>query len=136
MIHGWQGEAFNQDPDSPNEIHGDDLAQAYGFQGGLVPGVTVSTYLAHPAVEAWGLDFLERGHLHAKVLSPLYDHESFEVRIKDQSPESYTAELLRPDGTLSAQATALLPESVPDAPSRRCDCAAGFSGTGGHAREL
>ena len=52
MISGWQGVAFNQAPDSANEIHGDRVAKQYGFRGGLVPGVTISAYLLHPAVEA------------------------------------------------------------------------------------
>ena len=60
MINGWSGEAFNPDPHSPNEIHGDELAQDYGFEGALVPGVTISAYLIQPAVNAWGLEFLQR----------------------------------------------------------------------------
>jgi hypothetical protein len=39
-------------------IHGDKIAKAYGFNGGLVPGVTVSAYLCHPAVESWGAECL------------------------------------------------------------------------------
>jgi hypothetical protein len=57
----WQGEAYNQVPDSDNPIHGDEVARAFGFRGGLVPGVTVSAYLVHPAVEAWSEDWLARG---------------------------------------------------------------------------
>ncbi len=67
MIEGWRGEAFNQDPGSSNEIHGDELAQRYGFEGGLVPGVTISAYLTHPAVEAWGMDVLAGGFAHLRA---------------------------------------------------------------------
>ena len=48
----WSAIAFNTAPDSQNEIHSDKVARQYGFKGGLVPGVTVSAYLMHPAVEA------------------------------------------------------------------------------------
>lgn len=126
MVSNWQGVAFNQDPDSDNQIHGDDLAQRYGFEGGLVPGVTISAYLAHPAVEAWGLEFLSRGRLHVTVTSPLYDGEEFTVVIDEQTPDSYRATLLRAggtatDGTVSANAQASLIQAPPAAPQRRGD---------------
>ncbi len=57
----WEGQAFNQATKSENKIHEDSVARKYGFRGGLVPGVTVYAYLVHPAVEAWGLDWLTRG---------------------------------------------------------------------------
>ena len=52
MIQGYESIAFNTAPDSENQIHSDDMAQRFGFQGGLVPGVAVSAYLIQPAVEA------------------------------------------------------------------------------------
>lgn len=121
MISGWQGVAFNQAPDSANEIHGDRVAKQYGFRGGLVPGVTISAYLLHPAVEAWGLDFLNQGAAHVRVGSPLYDEEPFEVRITGQSETAYQAEICQPDGTVSASADVLLPELAASAPERRGD---------------
>ena len=101
MLQNWQGEAFNQVPHSQNEIHGDKVAKDYGFKGGLVPEVTVSAYLLHPAAETFGMAFLERGHAHVKVSSPLYDGEQFDVQITDQAVNSYEASLQRPDGTTS-----------------------------------
>ena len=50
----WSATALNTAPDSENRIHSDELAQQYGFEGGLVPGVTISAYLVHPLVERWG----------------------------------------------------------------------------------
>jgi len=121
MITGWSAEAFNQEPNSSNEIHGDALAQAYGFEGGLVPGVTISAYLTHPAVEAWGVDFLARGYTHVRVVSPLYDGETFRVRIDGQAATGYTASLLRPDGTVCAHAEVRLEGEPPVPPPRRGD---------------
>ena len=53
----YEGVAWNPVPDSENRIHSDEGARQYGFRGGLVPGVTVSAYLIHPAwvgFEPWG----------------------------------------------------------------------------------
>ena len=121
MINGWTAEAYNQSPDSANEIHGDKIAKQFGFTGGLVPGVTISAYLIQPAVEAWGLEWLSRGFAHVRVGSPLYDEEQFEVRITEQSDAEYKAQLLRPDGTVSASAEVSLPEDAATPPTRRGD---------------
>ena len=77
MVANWLGTAYNQVPNSKNEIHGDMVARYFGFKGGLVPGVTVSAYLMHPAVVSYGMDFLERGFAHVRVRSPLYDEQDF-----------------------------------------------------------
>ena len=125
VISPWTAVAFNQVPDSANEIHGDELAKEYGFAGGLVPGVTVSAYLAHPAVESWGLDWLRRGGAHVRVASPLYDGETFDVRITAQSAAAYCAELVRPGDAVSANAELWLADTLPLAPARRGDRIAG-----------
>lgn len=117
----WQGEAYNQEPDSANEIHGDALARQYGFSGGLVPGVTISAYLLHPAVNAWGEDFLRRGWSHVRVVSPLYDRERFSVEVESVAADAYTANLVRPDGTVSAHAQVRLEDSPDPAPVLRGD---------------
>ena len=88
-----RGIAYNQVPDSDNRIHSDELAREYGFSGALVPGVTVSAYLIQPAVEKWGMEWLNRGHAHVVVSSPLYDETGFEVRT-DWHGDSYRAELI------------------------------------------
>lgn len=121
IIEGWSAEAFNQVPDSQNEIHGDRVSQLYGFEGGLVPGVTVSSYLLHPAVQAWGRDFLERGRAHVKVISPLYDGERFTVSVADLAEDAFRAELRRPGDILCATAEVSLPDEAPEAPVRRGD---------------
>jgi hypothetical protein len=121
MISKWSGEAFNQDPDSANEIHGDELARQFGFEGGLVPGVTISAYLTHPAVERWGLDFLTNGYAHVRVVSPLYDGEQFTVATGDETETSYTATLLRPGGVVSANAVVKLEDDLPPSPRRHGD---------------
>ncbi len=124
MIENWSATAFNQDPGSDNQIHGDELAQKYGFEGGLVPGVTISAYLTHPAVAHWGEDFLQRGHAHVKVGSPLYDGEAFRVVIDEQSGSAYRARLLRGADVVSAEASVGVTATPPGPPERRGDALA------------
>jgi hypothetical protein len=117
----WQAEAYNQVPESENRIHSDEIARAYGFLGGLVPGVTVTAYLCHPAVEAWGLDWLARGRAHAVVHTPLYDRKRFRVELDDVRPDAYDAALIDEDGTRCATASVALPEIPAAPPSMRGD---------------
>ena len=67
------------------------------------------------------MDWLERGYAHIRVGSPLYDGEQFTVDVKNESAESYEAELVRPDGTVSATAEVSLPARAPTPPIRRGD---------------
>ncbi len=121
MISPWSAEAFNQVPNATNQIHGDGLARQYGFSGGLVPGVTISAYLIHPAVEAWGMAWLTRGAAHVRVKSPLYDRETFQVCITESSNTSYRAELQRASEIVSATAEVTLVETTNPTPQRRGD---------------
>ena len=77
MHNTWESKAFNQVPDSENEIHGDTVAQEFGFKGALVPGATVAAYLVHPVIEELGHEFLSRGTFSAKFLAPVYDDVDF-----------------------------------------------------------
>jgi hypothetical protein len=117
----WQAEAYNQVPESENRIHSDEMARRHGFQGGLVPGVTVAAYLCHPAVDAWGMEWLERGRAHAVVSTPLYDRKRFRVDLSNASERAYDGVLTDEDGTRCATASVELPETMPAPPSMRGD---------------
>jgi hypothetical protein len=66
-------EAYNTATESNNKIHDDEVARAYGFRGGLVPGVDVYAYLTHVPAERWGLDWLAHGAITARFAQPVYD---------------------------------------------------------------
>lgn len=100
----WQAVAFNPATESSNQIHSDAMAKAYGYRGGLVPGVVVSGYLMNPAVLTWGKEWLDRGQAKVVVAKPLYDGASFEVCVSDATDESYSAELVDAEGTICATA--------------------------------
>ena len=117
----YRGEAFNQVPDSENRIHSDEVARQYGFEGALVPGVTVSAYLTHPGAVAWGERWLDRGHAHITVKKPLYDRRGFSVTVGDAGASAYRADLADDRGTACATAEVSLPGSLPAPPVRRGD---------------
>jgi hypothetical protein len=119
----WSAEAFNQAPESENRIHSDEVAQEYGFRGALVPGVTVSAYLIHPAVVAWGDDWLERGRARVVVHSPVYDRETFRVDVSNASASAYGSELIDQTGARCATAQVELPDAgaLPAPPKLRHD---------------
>lgn len=116
-IADWTERAFNPVPDSANQIHSDAMAEAYGFRGALVPGVTISAYLLHPAIASWGLAWLSRGWAHVTVRSPLYDGAPFEV-VTEPGNDGYSARLVSEE-RLCAVAEVNLPEQAPAPPQRQ-----------------
>ena len=121
MIEAWEANAFNQVPESENEIHGDAVARRYGFRGGLVPGVTVSAYLMHPAAVAWGMDWLARGAGRAVVKKPLYDGMQFRVDVRPAGERTYDATLRDAEGAFVAEGSASVTDKAIDPPVIRGD---------------
>jgi hypothetical protein len=120
-MNNWSAVAFNTAPDSENRIHGDDLAKEYGFEGGLVPGVTISAYLVHPLIDLWGQDWLERGFANCKITSPLYDNENFSVESNFLEEFKANTTLIRGNGIVSANAEVKIPHDLPISPVLRGD---------------
>ena len=75
--------AYNSARQSENKMHDDSVARQFGFLGGLVPGVDVYAYMAHPAVGCWRRAFLERGTLEARFVRPVYDGELTTVTARE-----------------------------------------------------
>jgi len=96
--------AFNTALDSDNKIHDDEVAQRFGFTGGLVPGVDVYAYLTWGPVQQWGRDWLERGTMSARFAMPTYDGELVTVHW-----DGAAVSLANPAGTVVASGTAALP---------------------------
>jgi hypothetical protein len=71
--------AHNTATASANKIHDDAVARAYGFGGGLVPGVDVYAYMTQPPAAAWGSDWLARGTMRARFLTPVYEGDEVVV---------------------------------------------------------
>ncbi len=101
--------AYNTAKESENKIHDDAVAKRFGFTGGLVPGVDVYAYMIHPAVEAWGREWLERGMAEIRLAKPVYDGNEVVVTA---FPQGNGLELKVQSGGLTC-ATGLA--SLPDA---------------------
>src|SRR5258708_1574062 len=71
--------AVNTAVDSENRIHDDRIAAAYGFRGGLVPGVTVYGYMTLPVLDHFGEEWLERGAMSVRLEAPGYDGEEVAI---------------------------------------------------------
>ncbi len=117
-----RGIAFNPSTASDNRIHADDVAQRFGFRGGLVPGVVVYAYLVEPALRAWGRDWLERGTASIELRRPLYDGAPYRVTVAADSGSSHRAAVWSQDvecafGEVSLDA----PGSAGELPRRRDD---------------
>jgi hypothetical protein len=104
--------AFNTATASANKIHDDEVAQRFGFRGGLVPGVDVYAYLCHPPVAAWGLDWLRRGTMRARFHQPVYDGHRVDITPGDDG----RLELRDEAGELCADGIATLPADVAPVP--------------------
>ena len=117
----WRGIAFNQMPDSENEIHNNEVAKKMGYSGGLVPGVTISACIIQPAITAWGMDWLSRGCAHVKVSNPIYDGEHFDVELADASAREFSATLRNAKQQVIAEAEVSLTAELPAEPAMRGD---------------
>ena len=120
-LTGWKGVAYNQATESENRIHSDEVARRYGFRGGLVPGVNSYAYLVHPAVVAWGLDWLSRGTADVVLRRPLYERDPFRVEPKPDGPRAYQAEVTDGEGTVCAAGRVTLADAPAAADARRGD---------------
>lgn len=72
--------AHNTAADSENKIHDDRVASAYGFRGGLVPGVTVYGYMIPAVLEQFGREWLDHGGITVRFVAPCYEGESVVAR--------------------------------------------------------
>jgi len=70
-VRPWSVVARNLPEHADNPIHTDEGARAVGFGAALVAGTTVHAYLAHPIVEAWGVDWLAEGTSTIEFLAPV-----------------------------------------------------------------
>jgi len=118
MTTSYLVRARNAAAASENKIHDDDVARRYGFAGGLVPGVTVYAYMAHPVVEILGRPWLEHGTMAARFVRPSYDGDEIVVdavaTVDDPGVLEVTAR--RADGEVVATGTASVPLRAPVPP--------------------
>jgi acyl dehydratase len=110
-LENYRVQAYNTAKLSENKMHDDTVAQRFGFNGGLVPGVDVMAYMIHSPVAKWGRAFLERGLIEARFVKPVYDGETAEVAGVESDGVLTLAVESR--SQLCATGSASLPSSAP-----------------------
>lgn len=109
--------ARNTSKQSENLIHDDATARRYGFQGALVPGVTVYAYLTHPLVATFGAAWLERGTATVRFVKPVLEGDAVTVSgtVTGRDASGITASLVArvERGEECALMSAALPAGLP-----------------------
>jgi acyl dehydratase len=108
VMNTYRVRARNTATDSENRIHDDRTAEAYGFRGGLVPGVTIYGYLTVPIVDRFGADWLARGGLRVSFLNPVYAGDDVVVELDGDRVDARG-----PDGTVCATGHIFWPVGAP-----------------------
>jgi hypothetical protein len=100
-------------------IHDDSVAQKYGYQGALVPGILICGQTMPALVEIWGRDWLRRGRIAMKHIRPAFDREELTACFKlSETDTGKHAEIVVMRGvTPVAIGDAELPNVVPAIPA-------------------
>lgn len=85
-LHPWNVVAVNLPEHAHNPIHTDAGAQRAGFPRALVAGVSTYAYLVHPLIDAFGVDWIERGGGELRFRRPIFDGD--EVCVGPSDPKS------------------------------------------------
>jgi acyl dehydratase len=115
MTASYRVRAHNAATKSENKIHDDEVARRYGFEGGLVPGVTVYAYMTHPVVAVFGRAWLEGGTMTARFVRPCYDGD--EIVIDSDGDDPVLELTVSRGGEVIATGTASLSSDASPAPS-------------------
>jgi hypothetical protein len=105
--------AKNPAKESANRIHDDAVAREHGFSGGLVPGVTTYGYMLRPAMDAYGVAWLERGAASVRLISPVYEGEMLVVREQIETGGKRALSVEDESGAVRAAGSAWLPAQAP-----------------------
>ena len=111
----YQVLAHNYAFESENKIHSDDVANQYGFKGGLVPGVADFAYMARAVNEATDGAWTTGGNLRAKFFKPVYHGEQTIARATPaDANKELSIELINAEDVVCAAGTASLkPRAAP-----------------------
>lgn len=108
--------AENPDADSENRIHSDDVARAYGFRGGLVPGAMVYRYACPSVVVALGEEWPAHGTAAVRFLRPVYEGQRIRILSELAASGAASVSVENEAGEVCANIQAELPQVALAAP--------------------
>ncbi len=113
----YQVRTHNASTQSENRMHSDDVARQFGFNGGLVPGVTVFAHMTQPLVARYGDAWLARGTADVRFSKPAYEGELLSIGSADASDGMHALTCVNEQGVELAHMSASLPaaSAKPDA---------------------
>lgn len=116
-IAPYQVRTHNASTQSENRMHSDDVARQFGFNGGLVPGVTVFAHMTQPLVARYGDAWLARGTADVRFSKPAYEGELLSIGSADASDGMHALTCVNEQGVELARMSASLPAASvkPDA---------------------
>lgn len=105
MLDPYRVKARNTSAESENKIHDDSVAKQYGFDAGLVPGITTYGHMTVPIVNHFGAEWLEQGAFQVKFHKPFYEGDDVTVRAEvddDSAPAKISVFAEKDDGMICA----------------------------------
>ena len=105
----YQVRTHNASTQSENRMHSDDVARQFGFNGGLVPGVTVFAHMTQPLVARYGDAWLARGTADVRFSKPAYEGELLSIGSADASDGMHALTCVNEQGVELARMSASLP---------------------------
>ena len=112
-LQPWSIRAVNLAEHADNPVHTREGGLAAGYAGAVVAGTTIYAYLTRPAVEAWGVDWLEGGKAAVRFAAPVLEDEPVELVPTEGDDGEWVIEALGPKGSC---ATLEVGPSVDDPP--------------------
>ena len=80
-LRPWSVRAINLPEHADNPIHTDAGARAAGYPAAIVAGTSVYAYLIHPAVAAWGADWITGGGGELRLKRAVLDDDLVECTV-------------------------------------------------------
>ncbi|MEM7337102.1 MAG: hypothetical protein AAF467_00565 [Actinomycetota bacterium] len=104
----WSVRAVNLPEHANNPIHTDVGARAAGYPSAIVAGTTVYAYLTHPAVEAWGVDWLTGGGGELRLKRAVLDDDLVHCGPEGKPAENPTDEAMTIAASVDGEVKATL----------------------------
>jgi hypothetical protein len=108
--------ATNSALESVNKIHSPEEARRFGYEGALVPGVTLYAYMTQLALPYLGDGWSRLGRFTVRLLRPVYEGDAVtcSATLREGADPGLNIVCRRPDGTIAADGAAWLDRSTSD----------------------